>query len=438
MSGPTPGRGQALFEAALFAWLQGNHTGSQALLEQSRDIWSELGPTGKRGLAETISFMGVVSFFRSQVTAARSYYEQGLALGREIGDEQAIAQTQMYMANLAVHLGDPSARLLCEESLVVFRKLGDIWSVARLIQILARVSIGQGDASTARRLYEECLAYDHMLGNKIGVAISLRELGELFRLTHDPMQAAAYFREAMLLGEETGSLIEITNTRYGLGLLALQAGDWQEAKAFLEESLTAFHRMSEVEATGCCLADLARVYASTGSPRRAARILGAVEGLFQRTGVEMYARNRQDFDQSVEIVHRKLDPVQFAADWAEGHTLEIAAAIACALAEPESETEAEVATRRPSLTPLRAAKAQFGGLTARERQVAALVAQGKSNREIAEQLVVGERTTDTRYQQHPLQVGVHLAHANRHLGDRQRPGYITGQLNRPPSIVNTA
>jgi tetratricopeptide (TPR) repeat protein len=46
-------------------------------------------------------------------------------------------------------------------------------------------------------------------------------------------------------------------------------------------------------------------------------------------------------------------------------------------------------------TPRQAAKQAFGGLTTREREVAALITQGKSNREIAETLVLGERTIET-------------------------------------------
>jgi DNA-binding NarL/FixJ family response regulator len=42
-----------------------------------------------------------------------------------------------------------------------------------------------------------------------------------------------------------------------------------------------------------------------------------------------------------------------------------------------------------------AAKQAFGGLTAREREIAALIAQGKFNREIADVLVVSERTIET-------------------------------------------
>lgn len=46
------------------------------------------------------------------------------------------------------------------------------------------------------------------------------------------------------------------------------------------------------------------------------------------------------------------------------------------------------------LSPHRAAKKQFGGLTAREREIAALIAQGKSNRQIADELILSERTVE--------------------------------------------
>jgi len=53
-------------------------------------------------------------------------------------------------------------------------------------------------------------------------------------------------------------------------------------------------------------------------------------------------------------------------------------------------------------------------LTPREREVAALVVDGLADREIAERLVVGERTVET-----------HLANIYRKLGVRSRVELIT-------------
>jgi DNA-binding CsgD family transcriptional regulator len=48
----------------------------------------------------------------------------------------------------------------------------------------------------------------------------------------------------------------------------------------------------------------------------------------------------------------------------------------------------------PQPSPRKAAKQAFGGLTEREREVAVLIAQGKSSRAIADELIVSERTIE--------------------------------------------
>jgi len=60
-----------------------------------------------------------------------------------------------------------------------------------------------------------------------------------------------------------------------------------------------------------------------------------------------------------------------------------------------------------SLSPDRATKRTFAGLTMREREVAALLAQGKSNREIAEDLVVSERTVESHVSNIMFKLSVH-------------------------------
>ena len=51
--------------------------------------------------------------------------------------------------------------------------------------------------------------------------------------------------------------------------------------------------------------------------------------------------------------------------------------------------------KEKTLTPRRAEAEKFGGLTERERAIVVLIAQGKSNRRIADELIVSERTVET-------------------------------------------
>jgi non-specific serine/threonine protein kinase len=55
----------------------------------------------------------------------------------------------------------------------------------------------------------------------------------------------------------------------------------------------------------------------------------------------------------------------------------------------------EMALSEPKTESAPSEKEKFGGLTGREREVAALIAQGKSNREIAEAMTVGVKTIET-------------------------------------------
>jgi ATP/maltotriose-dependent transcriptional regulator MalT len=98
------------------------------------------------------------------------------------------------------------------------------------------------------------------------------------------------------------------------------------------------------------------------------------------------------------LYHRLRQP-----DAAQGE-YSAAATLIAALGEelPEGELRAgflrAAAERIPSRyspTSRRARARRFDGLTAREVEVATLVAQGRSNREIAEALVVGDRTVET-------------------------------------------
>jgi len=358
---------------------------------------------------------GAMTMFQGDLPQAQLLLEESIAIGREVGRAAkrtlALALALLaYGALLQGHLG--AARELAEEGVRLFREVGEAWGTALALNHLGRATLELGDPVAARPLLEESAAL-FRAGNMQRLALPLNTLGRVALRQGDDTGARAYCEEALAVARATGDELFIAEALAQLGTVALHVGDSGQATALYQQSLTLIWTRGYRECIAEDLEGLAATASLLGQPERAARLFGAVEALREVSGIRLSPLPRADYDRAVEGIRAHLDEATFAQAWEKGRAMPLEQAIAEALAtqdEPptgtkfpqvnEEETSSVVPPGTPlsqsprALSPRRALKQHFGGLTSREREVACLVAQGKSNRAIADELVVGVSTVE--------------------------------------------
>lgn len=317
------------------------------------------------------------------------------------------ARAQTARAYLTILTGDLERGVfLLDETLPFWRALPDSrgLAIALFFRGLA-VAWNATDLRSAEPIFSESLKLAEQRGPRWTVYFCLYCLGETARLQGDLARAEALLSQALELASESHDRWGAVYAEYGLAFRALAAGDRRAATEHARCSLKLSVELGDTRGATYALEVLACIAAADRQARRAARLFGAAEALREPVGEFMSASLHVARDESLADVRAELGARVFATAFASGRGLTLDEAVALALA---------VDTDPPS------------SLTSRELEVARLVAEGLSNREIAAALVLTERTTES-----------HLTHIFTKLGVRSRTQLATWAIERGVSEFST-
>ena len=364
--------------------------------------------------------------------AAVQTQEESLALFRSLGDRHGAAYA-LWGRGLTEYGVDQArqARLL-RESLTLFREVGDRWGIVKALEHLGNVASNTGQPGEARRLYEEGLIVARDLGEPQGLAGLLRQLGNHALYAEKDLPAArAYFGESADALADTGLLSPVSLTHLAFGRLALAEGGAKQAVAHFQDAFHGAFRRGSRQHSAEAIMGLASVAAAAGQWECALRLAGAAVTFWlpaKARGTLPAAAAVAKFATGLERHARWLPAAREATGEARGRELlaegarrppheTVFAAVAVltgtrhprvpraalGVTEPSATSEQRERPGLPPPTPLgeTAPATVTIALTTRERETAALIARGLTNREIAAALTITERTV-MRHVEHIL------------------------------------
>lgn len=363
-------RAKVLNGGGVLAHYQGDLGRAGTLCAESLALCRQL--EDKAGIAAALNGLALVARSGGNLSAARAMYEESVALLRQVGDRWGIAYTLSYLALVVYYQGDfMLTHSLSGESLELFRGIGDKQGSTTPLTLLGMANVKLGDPKTARSVLEECLA----------IARSLRDQRSSARALHQ------------------------------LGGVAFAEGDYSTSRTLRQEALAILDELGDRVLISQYIVELAEVVAVQGDCLLAARVFGAGETLRESIGANLLTAYIDAYERAVAAARAGLSQEDFAAAWAEGRTMSPGQVLA-ALKQPAMPPQdlmvpQTVASSSRSTTGMMGGaeadqspassrqQAYPAGLSEREVEVLRLVAQGLSDAQVAERLILSARTINS-------------------------------------------
>ncbi len=188
--------------------------------------------------------------FAEPLAEVKMRVETALAIAREHGDK-ALEAFCLWRLGVAVFndrddFGEVLAR--CERSLAIYQTLGDRFYQAQLFDLTGLWHLRLNQPERGARLMQQGANLRRLLGDKVGLAISLRSLGWIAYHRGHFAEAESCWQEAYQLARETRGRQETLYRHTGIAWLALfNRGDLVTAETIAEEMQSHAFEISSTE-----------------------------------------------------------------------------------------------------------------------------------------------------------------------------------------------
>jgi predicted ATPase/DNA-binding CsgD family transcriptional regulator len=343
-------------------------------------------PGQARAAMETAAGLWNFWFSAGLLREGHGWLERALTADRE--PSQSRVDALWTCAFLGVQLGESdSAQDMLAECALLAEQFGDAAQAAYLAECSGQAALFRGAVAEARTLFEDAVAGHRATGDLLGLADSLILLSAATFFLDDPRGAVAA-AECLRLCDEHQATWTKGYALWAVAIHKWRSGEYGEGAVLIQEAIRLQRTVRDWTGLAYYLEVLAWCSSGAGEAERAARMLGAATEVWKLSGAKAFeAPPYQAIDDGIaEQARLALGTEAFDAAVESGKGLTLDEVFTFVLGDTD-----EWPTANDASTPQ---QDNDVALTRRELEIAELVAEGLTNKEIASRLTIARRTAE--------------------------------------------
>jgi predicted ATPase/DNA-binding SARP family transcriptional activator len=271
--------GLLLSRQSWFCWRLGSFSEAREMLRGALTLLRHAGPGYRSEAGFCIWQLGVVAWYLGEYVEAKTYFQEGLAIGREINDWMLVLSSLHHLGLVAQAQGSyPEARQLLQESYEISREFDQMLGMEKALICWGYLVCLLKEYSQAGQFLREGLRLTRELKDMFGVGLGLCRLGNLMYEMQQYGEAKQLYQESLAtydaIGDKWGIALSLTH----LGYATCALSEYQEAERHLHRALTLAMEIGVMPVALAALVGIANLLLTRGEQKRTLELLAVVLG----------------------------------------------------------------------------------------------------------------------------------------------------------------